>query len=116
MPSASEDNKPLPHLLRELAPRVLGALARRCGDFASSEDAVQEALVAAATQWAEGGMPDNPQGWLFRVASRRLADHARAEAARRHREAIVVSLLPPEEQIARAADEARDTEQDETLD
>ena len=65
-------------LLRELAPQVLGALVRRYGDFADSEDAVQEALLAAATTWPAEGRPDNPLGWLIRVASRRLANQYRA--------------------------------------
>src|SRR6266536_2666089 len=61
-------------LLRELAPQVLGALVRRYGDLADGEDAVQEALFAAATQWPIEGPPDNPRGWLVAVASRRLTD------------------------------------------
>ena len=73
-------------LLRELAPQVLGATMRRYGDFAAAEDAVQEALIAAATQWPREGMPDNPRGWLIQVASRRMADHIRSESARRRRE------------------------------
>ena len=48
------------HLLRELAPQVLGAVARRHGDFAAAEDAVQEALIAAAEQWPRDGVPDEP--------------------------------------------------------
>ncbi len=104
------------HLLRDLAPRVLGAVIRRFRDFAASEDAVQEALIAAATQWPREGLPENPRAWLIQVASRRIADHVRAEAARRHREAIVVSLVPPEEQLALAADEEGATERDDTLD
>ena len=55
-------------LLRELAPQVLGALVRRYGDFDAAEDAVQEALLAAATQWPAEGVPDNPRGWLIQVA------------------------------------------------
>jgi RNA polymerase sigma factor (sigma-70 family) len=74
------------HLLRELTPHVLGAVVRRYGDFGAAEDAVQEALVAAATQWPVRGMPDNPRGWLIQVAARRMTDHLRAEAARRRRE------------------------------
>ena len=74
------------HLLRDLAPQVLGAIARRHGDFAAAEDAVQEALIAAAAQWPETGIPDNPRGWLYRVAVRRFADERRSEAARRRRE------------------------------
>lgn len=58
-------------LLRELAPRVLGALVRRYGHFDAAEDAVQEALLAAATRWPEQGIPDNPRAWLIRVADRK---------------------------------------------
>ncbi|MFC8527644.1 RNA polymerase sigma factor [Nocardia sp. NPDC057227] len=76
-------------LLRELAPQVLGVLARRSGDFGAAEDAVQEALIAAATQWPDEGLPDNPRGWLLQVAQRRLVDTVRAEVARRRREEAV---------------------------
>jgi RNA polymerase sigma factor (sigma-70 family) len=112
---------PSPHpsaqdLLRDLAPQVLGAVIRRFGDFAASEDAVQEALIAAATQWPRDGLPENPRAWLIQVASRRVTDHVRAETARRNREAIVVSLVPPEQQLALAADEAEAAERDDTLD
>ena len=58
-------------LLRELAPQVLGVLARRYGSFNTCEDAVQEALLAAAVQWPAEGVPSNPKGWLITVASRR---------------------------------------------
>jgi RNA polymerase sigma factor (sigma-70 family) len=102
-------------LLRTLGPRVLGILTRRYRDFAGCEDAVQEALVAAATQWPREGQPDNPGGWLLRVATRRLTDQIRADAARRLREQLVVSLVPPDEQIALAAD-ASANERDDTLD
>jgi RNA polymerase sigma factor (sigma-70 family) len=78
-------------LLRELAPRVLGALIRRYGDFADAEDAVQEALLAAATAWPAEGKPDNPLGWLIRVASRRLANQYRSDDARRRREELAAS-------------------------
>jgi predicted RNA polymerase sigma factor len=57
-------------LLRDLAPQVLGTLVRRYRDFANSEDAVQEALIAATLQWPEHGVPDNPRGWLITVATR----------------------------------------------
>jgi RNA polymerase sigma factor (sigma-70 family) len=73
-------------LLRELAPQVLGAVARRYGDFASADDAVQEALLAATTTWPSGGRPENPRGWLIRVASRRLIEQYRGDDARRRRE------------------------------
>jgi RNA polymerase sigma factor (sigma-70 family) len=73
-------------LLRTLTPQVLGAVVRRFGDFAAAEDAVQEALVAAAIQWPREGLPDNPRGWLIHVAARRMTDHIRAESSRRRRE------------------------------
>jgi len=73
-------------LLRELAPRVLGALVRRSGDFAAAEDALQEALLAAVVQWPAEGLPSNPGGWLFQVACRRHADQLQSEEARRRRE------------------------------
>ena len=76
-------------LLRELAPQVLGAVARRFRDFVSAEDAVQEAMIAAFTQWPKEGIPENPRGWLIQVASRRMTDHVRSELARREREAVV---------------------------
>jgi RNA polymerase sigma factor (sigma-70 family) len=95
---------------------VLGAVIRRHRDFSASEDAVQEALIAAATQWPREGLPDDPRAWLYQVASRRIADHVRAETARRRREEIVVSLVPPELQIALAADDDYiPAERDDTL-
>jgi predicted RNA polymerase sigma factor len=69
-------------LLRDLAPRVLGAVVRRYGHFADAEDAVQEALLAAATTWPADGEPDNPLGWLIRVAARRMADQYRRGGGR----------------------------------
>jgi RNA polymerase sigma factor (sigma-70 family) len=81
-------------LLRGLAPQVLGALVRRYGHFDTSEDAVQEALLAAATQWPVEGRPDNPLGWLIRVASRRLTDLLRSEQARQRREDVVARWAP----------------------
>ena len=79
------------HLLRELAPQVLGAVARRFRDFSSAEDAVQEAMIAAFTQWPQEGVPDNPRGWLIQVACRRMTDQMRSEIARRERETAVAS-------------------------
>src|SRR6516225_1936681 len=78
-------------LLRELAPQVLGSVARRFHDFAAAEDAAQEAMIAAFTQWPEEGVPDNPRGWLIQVACRRMADHVRSEIARRSRETAVAA-------------------------
>jgi RNA polymerase sigma factor (sigma-70 family) len=86
-------------LLRDLAPRVLGALARRHpGDFDTCEDAVQEALLAAARQWPDEGVPDDPRAWLVTVAGRRLTDAWRSESARRAREEGAVALEPPPQQ------------------
>ena len=103
------------HLLRELAPQVLGAVIRRFGDFSAAEDAVQEALLAAAMQWPAEGVPDNPRGWLIQVASRRMTDHLRAELARRRREALVVMQVPAGEQVAPLADSGARTDRDDTL-
>jgi RNA polymerase sigma factor (sigma-70 family) len=99
-------------LLRDLTPAVLGVLVRRYRDFAGCEDAVQEALVAATRQWPQAGLPDNPRAWLIHVATRRLTDQIRAEAARRMREQLVVAFVPAEEQIAVAAG---GSERDDTL-
>jgi RNA polymerase sigma factor (sigma-70 family) len=74
------------HLLRPLAPEVLGLLLRRYHSFEACEDAVQEALVAAIRQWPLAGIPDNPPGWLLRAASRRLIDEFRSDSARGRRE------------------------------
>lgn len=77
------------HLLRELAPQVLGSVVRRFRDFPAAEDAVQEAMIAAFTQWPQEGIPENPRGWLIQVASRRLTDQVRSEIPRREREAEI---------------------------
>jgi RNA polymerase sigma factor (sigma-70 family) len=78
-------------LLRECAPQVLGAVVRRYGNFADAEDAVQEALATAATAWPTNGVPENPVGWLIRVASRRMKDQFRRDANRRQREDLAAS-------------------------
>jgi RNA polymerase sigma factor (sigma-70 family) len=114
MPTTVDDRTQ--HLLRELAPQVLGVMVRRYRDFPACEDAVQEALLAAATQWPSEGVPDSPRGWLIHVAARRITDAVRAEASRRHREKLVVSLVPADEQIALAADEEGALAREDTLD
>ncbi|MFY1675302.1 RNA polymerase sigma factor [Plantactinospora sp. WMMB334] len=101
-------------LLRRLAPQVLGALVRRYGHFDTAEDAVQEALLAAATGWPEEGVPESPRGWLITVASRRLTDLLRAERARRHREESVARWTPPDGWLAPAADRPA-SDSDDTL-
>ena len=83
-------------LLRELAPQVLGTLVRRYGDFDAAEDAVQEALLAAAVHWPRDGVPDNPRGWLIQTASRRLIDGWRSDRSRRDREALAAQDPPGE--------------------
>jgi RNA polymerase sigma factor (sigma-70 family) len=100
------------HLLRELTPQVLAAVARRYGDFGAAEDAVQEALLVASQQWTETGVPDNPRAWLIQVAARRLTDQLRSELARRRRETALVadaSLQEPE------PPPDREPERDDTL-
>ena len=103
------------HLLRELAPQVLGAVARRHKDFGAAEDAVQEALLAAALQWPAAGIPDNPRGWLFRVAVRRLADEVRSEAARRRREAVAASEAGVDAPFVDLAEDEAASMEDDTL-
>ena len=102
-------------LLRELTPPVLGALVRRYGHFDACEDALQEALLAAAQQWPERGLPANPRAWLITVASRRLTDQLRADEARQRREATATALVPPEELLAPAADAEHPADRDDTL-
>jgi RNA polymerase sigma factor (sigma-70 family) len=96
------------NLLRELTPKVLGAVIRRYGDFGVAEDAVQEALLAAAQQWPHEGLPDNPRGWLIQVAARRMTDHLRSESARRRRETDYLGSIFSEA-VAREAIEQDDT-------
>src|SRR4051794_11930031 len=84
-------NHEIEGLLRESAPRALAAVARRFGDFADAEDAVQEAMIDAARQWPAQGLPENPAGWLIHVASRRMTDRIRSDVARRDREQAMVA-------------------------
>ncbi len=92
-------------LLRDLAPQVLGAVVRRYGGFDACEDAVQEALLAAAVQWPIEGVPHNPKGWLITVASRRRTESWRNETARRRREQTAALLEPPDPEPAAAVDD-----------
>lgn len=102
-------------LLRDLAPRVLGVLVRRFGDFALAEDAVQEALLAAATQWPSEGLPENPGGWLFQVGSRKMTDLIRTEQARRRRENAAIEQSFIDQPHIPAPDADDTSEQDDTL-
>jgi predicted RNA polymerase sigma factor len=85
------DQVDVERLLGDIAPQALGALARRTGDFAGAEDAMQEALLVAVSAWPEDGVPENPTAWLVRVGSRRLVEQYRRDTARRNREAVVVA-------------------------
>jgi RNA polymerase sigma factor (sigma-70 family) len=100
VPSAVED------LLREMAPQILGVLTRRFGDFDAAEDAVQEALLAAAEHWSPHGIPAEPRGWLIQTATRRLIDQRRSEQSRRRRETLTALQEPPSATV---------TDQDDTL-
>ena len=91
-------------LLRQLAPQVLGALVRRYGHFDTSEDATQEALLAAALQWPDQGIPESPRSWLITVASRKLTDLLRSEQARQRREDTIREWTLPEDRLAPPAD------------
>lgn len=97
-------------LLRELAPQILGAVARRAGDFDVAEDAVQEALIDATSQWSANGIPSNARGWLYRVAVRRLLDRTRSDTSRQKREHAIGA-----DTGAFATDSSFETEKDDTL-
>ncbi|TDE01322.1 RNA polymerase sigma factor [Jiangella asiatica] len=101
--------------LREQAPRVLGALVRRYGHFDAAEDAVQDALLAAAVQWPDQGVPSNPRAWLITVASRRLTDQLRSESARRRREETAAALTPSDVLFAAPPADEAPPSQDDTL-
>ncbi|WP_433498410.1 RNA polymerase sigma factor [Sphaerimonospora sp. CA-214678] len=110
------DGPALDDLLRELAPQVVGVLTRRFYDFDLAEDAVQEALLDAAAQWPEEGVPGNPRGWLIQVAHRRMVEQIRSEQARRRREDLVAAQEPIErEATTPPADESYETDRDDTL-
>ncbi|WP_409465482.1 RNA polymerase sigma factor [Amycolatopsis sp. GA6-003] len=84
---------------------MLNAVCRRFGDFALCEDAVQEALLAAALQWPKQGMPDNPKNWLITAASRRRIDLQRSDAARQQRENTAAILALPQPEPVPAVDD-----------
>ncbi len=83
--------------LRELIPGVLAALVHRGADFATAEDAVQEALVRAFENWGTWSVefPDDPKGWLITTAWRRFVDLTRSDIARHRREVLVSDEPPP---------------------
>jgi RNA polymerase sigma factor (sigma-70 family) len=102
-------------LLHQLAPQVLGVLVRRYGQFDTCEDAVQDALLAAAVQWPDEGVPDNPYGWLITVAARRMTDQLRSEQARRRREDTAAAQVPRGESVAPAPGDEQPPDHDDTL-
>lgn len=102
-------------LLRALAPQVVGVLTRRFRDFGAAEDAVQEALLAAAVQWPKDGVPHHPRGWLIQVASRRMTEQVRSEQARRRREDLAALREPADHWAAPAADGDDASGRDDTL-
>ncbi|MFD7611502.1 RNA polymerase sigma factor [Streptomyces sp. NPDC059828] len=115
MNGADRGDRDAEDLLRVLAPQVVGVLTRRYGDFDTAEDAVQEALLAAAAQWVDEGVPRNPRGWLIQVASRRMTEQVRSEQARRRREDLVGRRESADRWAAPGADEEQDSGRDDTL-
>jgi RNA polymerase sigma factor (sigma-70 family) len=102
-------------LLRRSAPQVLGALVRRYGHFDMCENAVQEALLAAAVQWPDQGVPESPQAWLITVASRRMTDQLRSDQARRRREDATAARSRPDDSVAPAPGDEHLSDHDDTL-
>jgi RNA polymerase sigma factor (sigma-70 family) len=102
-------------LLRDLTPQVLAAVAKRYGDFDAAEDAVQESLIAATQQWPAEGVPNNPRGWLYHVAVRRLTDAARSEVARQRREEMVATEMSSTEVVIPAMLGDMSAEEDDSL-
>ncbi len=92
--------------MRAATPRAIAILARRIDSFEDAEDAVQEALTAAARQWPRDGIPDDPTAWLVTAAHRRAVDAIRSATARRARERRAVEREPPAPAVI---------EQDDTL-
>ncbi|HWJ97406.1 MAG TPA: DUF6596 domain-containing protein, partial [Acidimicrobiales bacterium] len=71
--------------LRALVPQVLSVLVGRGADFATAEDAVQEALIRALRSWSDDP-PRDPKAWLVTVSWRVFLDMARSSSARLERE------------------------------
>src|SRR5437588_8965263 len=91
--------------LRRLVPRVLSVLVARGADFATAEDAVQEALIRALSAWGDE-VPAEPTGWLVTVAWRAFLDMTRSDASRRDRE-LRIDTEPPAGAITSADDTLR---------
>ena len=93
-PARRLDEGALRGIGRDLVPRVLAGLVRRGEDFDAAEDALQEALLEALRVWPEHP-PRDPRAWLTTVATRRLVDARRSEAARHRREEATHAEPPP---------------------
>ena len=102
-------------LLRELAPQALAALVRRFGDFGACEDAVQEALLAAAQRWPDEGVPERPRGWLIAVAAHKLVDWRRRESARRGKEAAAAGFVAAQAVRVPGPEDDEPPDRDDTL-
>ncbi|WP_345505634.1 RNA polymerase sigma factor [Terrabacter aeriphilus] len=102
-------------LWRSVAPQVVGALVRRYRDFDRAEEAAQEALLAAAAQWPDEGVPDDPKAWLIRVGSRRLVDRLRSDEARARRELADSARTPADDLVSPSPDAGRSADRDDTL-
>jgi predicted RNA polymerase sigma factor len=102
-------------LWRSALPQVIGALVRRYRDFDRAEEAAQEALLAAAAQWPEEGVPDDPKAWLIRVGSRRLIDGLRSDEARERRELADATRAPADSLVAPPAYAVGSADRDDTL-
>jgi RNA polymerase sigma factor (sigma-70 family) len=115
LPAGAHAGVPVEALLREHAPQVLAALVRRYGHFELAEDAVQEALLVAATRWPVEGVPDKPRAWLIRVGARRLVDRLRSEDARRRREQRLAAQQGTGAVVTPAGDAGSRRDVDDTL-
>ena len=102
-------------LWRSVTPQVIGALVRRYRDFDRAEEAAQEALFAAAAQWPEEGVPDDPKAWLIRVGSRRLIDGLRSDEARARRELADAARAPADTLVAPPPYAVGAADRDDTL-
>jgi len=102
-------------LWRSVTPQVIGALVRRYRDFDRAEEAAQEALLAAAAQWPQEGVPDDPKAWLIRVGSRRLIDGLRSDEARARRELADATRAPADTLVAPPPYAVGSADRDDTL-
>lgn len=108
----SDADAAVEHAVRDAAPRAIAALTRRSKNFGFAEDAVQEAVLDAIEQWRRDGIPENPAGWIFTVAARRLNERLASESARRRREAAAAN---PATDMIDLAGRLDDMDRDPTL-